>query len=128
MILKKLKTKSNRSLKVIEVIRKAISQVLLQNDLPLEPNFKFPLSVVDVSLSNDLRIAYVYVVTHEDIDEDQIIKRLDKCKSFISAKMNLLIDLKFMPKLIFRNDRQISKHKKINDLLNSQKVREDLNK
>ena len=128
MILKKLKTKSNRSLKVIEVIRKAISQVLLQNDLPLEPNFKFPLSVVDVSLSNDLRIAYVYVVTHEDIDEDQIIKRLDKCKSFISAKMNLLIDLKFMPKLIFRNDRQISKHEKINDLLNSQKVREDLNK
>ena len=128
MILKKLKTKSNRSLKVIEVIRKAISQVLLQNDLPLEPNFKFPLSVVDVSLSNDLRIAYVYVTTHEDIDEDQIIKRLDKCKSFISLKMNLLIDLKFMPKLIFRNDRQISKHKKINDLLNSQKVREDLNK
>ena len=128
MILKKLKTKSNRSLKVIEVIRKAISQVLLQNDLPLEPNFKFPLSVVDVSLSNDLRIAYVYVTTHEDIDEDQIIKRLDKCKSFISAKMNLLIDLKFMPKLIFRNDRQISNHEKINDLLNSQKVREDLNK
>ena len=101
---------------------------MLQNDLPLEPNFKFPLSVVDVSLSNDLRIAYVYVVTHEDIDEDQIIKRLDKCKSFISLKMNLLIDLKFMPKLIFRNDRQISKHEKINDLLNSQKVREDLNK
>ena len=128
MILKKLKTKSNRSLKVIEVIRKAISQVLLQNDLPLELNFKFPLSVVDVSLSNDIRIAYVYVTTHEDIDEDQIIKRLDKCKSFISLKMNLLIDLKFMPKLIFRNDRQISNHEKINDLLNSQKVREDLNK
>ena len=128
MILKKLKNKSNRSLKVVEVIRKAISQVFLQNDLLFEPNFKFPLSVVEVSLSNDLRIAYIYVATHEDIDEDEIIKRLDKCKSSISTKMNLLIDLKFMPKLIFRNDRQISNHEKINDLLNSQKVREDLNK
>ena len=42
--------------------------------------------------------------------------------------MNLLIDLKFMPKLIFRNDKQILSYKKINELLNSKKVQEDLKK
>ena len=128
MILKKQKNKSNRSLKVIEVIKKSISQILLKNDLPLYPNFQFPLSVVSVDLSSDLRIAYIYVSTHEIIDDEEIINRLDSCKKYISSEMNLLVDLKFMPKLIFRNDKQILSHKKINELLNSKKVREDLKK
>tara|TARA_B100001057_G_C22699659_1_gene891158 strand:+ start:144 stop:530 length:387 start_codon:yes stop_codon:yes gene_type:complete len=128
VILRRQKNKSNRSLKVIEVIKKSISQILLKNDLPLNPNFQFPLSVVSVDLSSDLRIAYIYVSTYESIDEEEIIKRLDLCKKYISSKMNLLIDLKFMPKLIFRNDKQILRHKKINELLNSKKVQEDLKK
>ena len=128
MILKKQKNKSNRSLKVIEVIKKSISQILLKNDLPLYPNFQFPLSVVSVDLSSDLRIAYIYVSTHEIIDDEEIINRLDSCKKHISSEMNLLVDLKFMPKLIFRNDKQILSHKKINELLNSKKVQEDLKK
>ena len=128
MILKRQKNKSNRSLKVIEVIKKSISQILLQNDLPLYPNFQFPLSVVSVDLSSDLRIAYIYVSTHEIIDDEEIINRLDSCKKYISSEMNLLVDLKFMPKLIFRNDKQILTHKKINELLNSKKVQEDLKK
>ena len=128
MILKKQKNKSNRSLKVIEVIKKSISQILLKNDLPLYPNFQFPLSVISVDLSSDLRIAYIYVSTHEIIDDEEIINRLDSCKKYISSEMNLLVDLKFMPKLIFRNDKQILSHKKINELLNSKKVQEDLKK
>ena len=128
MILKKQKNKSNRSLKVIEVIKKSISQILLKNDLPLYPNFQFPLSVVSVDLSSDLRIAYIYVSTHEIIDDEEIINRLDSCKKYISSEMNLLVDLKFMPKLIFRNDKQILGYKKINELLNSKKVQEDLKK
>ena len=128
MILKRQKNKSNRSLKVIEVIKKSISQILLKNDLPLNPNFRFPLSVVSVDLSSDLRIAYVYISTHETIDDEEIIKRLESCKKYISAEMNLLVDLKFMPKLIFRNDEHILSFKKINELLNSKKVQEDLKK
>ena len=128
MILKRQKNKSNRSLKVIEVIKKSISQILLKNDLPLNPNFRFPLSVISVDLSSDLRIAYIYVSTHEIIDDEEIINRLDSCKKYISSEMNLLVDLKFMPKLIFRNDEQILNYKKINELLNSKKVQEDLKK
>ena len=128
MILKRKKNKSNRSLKVVEVIRKSISQILLKNDLPLDPNFKFPLSVVTVELSNDLRNAYIYVTTHEDIKSDEIIKRLESCKRFLAIKMNSLIELKFMPKLIFKIDHQISSQKKISELLNTPKVQEDLKK
>ena len=64
----------------------------------------------------------------ETIDDEEIIKRLESCKKYISVEMNLLVDLKFMPKLIFRNDEQILNYKKINELLNSKKVQEDLKK
>ena len=128
MILKRRKSISSRQLKVTNVIRKAISQILLKNDLPLIINFEFPLSVINVEMSSDLRIAYVYVSTHEDIVDHEVIKKLDSCKSFIASKINQNIDLKFTPKIIFRNDKDIDIHEKISKLLNSDKVRMDIKK
>ena len=128
MILKRKKIVSSRQLKVTNVIRKAISETLLKNDLPLIINFEFPLSVINVEMSSDLRIAYVYVSTHEEIVDQEIISRLDSCKSFIASKINKNIDLKFTPKIIFRNDKDIDIHEKIHKLLNDDKVRMDINK
>ena len=128
MILKRKKIVSSRQLRVTNVIRKAISETLLKNELPLPINFKFPLNVINVEMSSDLKIAYVYVSTHEDIEDDEIIKRLNDCKSFISSKINKYLDLKFTPKFIFRNDKDIDIHDKINKLLNSEKVRIDIQK
>ena len=128
MILKRKKIVSSRQLKVTNVIRKAISETLLKNDLPLIINFEFPLSVINVEMSSDLRIAYVYVSTHEEIVDQEIIRRLDSCKSFIANKINKNIDLKFTPKIIFRNDKDIDIHEKIHKLLNDDKVRMDINK
>ena len=51
MILKRKKIVSSRQLKVTNVIRKAISETLLKNDLPLILNFEFPLSVINVEMS-----------------------------------------------------------------------------
>ena len=128
MILKRRKNVSSRQLKVTNVIRKAISETLLKNDLPLIINFEFPLSVINVEMSSDLRIAYVYVSTHEEIVEEEIISRLDSCKSFIASKVNKNVDLKFTPKIIFRNDKDINIHEKIHKLLNEDKVRMDIKK
>ena len=58
MILKKRSEKSNRSNKVSEIIRKAVSEVLVRNELPLDIPFKFPINVVKVEMNSDLKIAY----------------------------------------------------------------------
>ena len=126
MILKRKKPASSRQLKVTNVIRKAISEILLKNELPLIIGFKFPLSVINVEMSSDLRIAYVYISTHENIENKEVVKRLDSCKGFIASKVSNHIDLKFTPKIIFRNDKDIDTHDKINKILNSDKVRMDI--
>ena len=68
MILKRKTEKTSRTHKVSEIIRKAISEVLVKNELPLDTPFEFPINVVKVEMNSDLKIAYVYVVAHEKID------------------------------------------------------------
>ena len=126
MILKRKTEKTSRSSKVSEIIRKAISEVLVKNEMPLDKPFKFPINVVKVKMNSDLKIAYVYVITHEKIDEDEIIFRLNSCKQYLSREVVNLISLKFSPKLIFRNDKSISDITNIEKVLRSEKVLNDL--
>ena len=126
MIIKIIKQKSSRHLRVAEIIKKAVSEVLLKNELPLNPNFQFPLSVVSIEMSPDLRIAYVYVSTHENLEKDEIINRLENCRKYLAKEVNQLINLKFVPKLIYRYDLTIEKYDQISKLLETKKVKSDL--
>ena len=125
MILKRKTEKTSRSFKVSEIIRKAISAVLVRNELPLDEPFDFPINVVKVEMNSDLKIAYVYVVAHETIDETEIVLKLNSCKQYLSREVTSLINLKFSPKLIFRNDKSINEITNIEKLLRSEKVLND---
>ena len=125
MILKRKTEKTGRSHKVSEIIRKAISEVLVKNELPLDTPFEFPINVVKVEMNSDLKIAYVYVVAHETIDETEIILKLNSCKQYLSREVTSLINLKFSPKLVFRNDKSINEITNIEKLLRSEKVLND---
>ncbi len=126
MILKKRPEKSNRSNKVSEIIRKAVSEVLVRNELPLDIPFEFPINVVKVEMNSDLKIAYIYVITHEKIDENEIIEKLNSCKYYLAREVTSLINLKFSPKLVFRNDKIVNEINKIEKVLRSDKVLNDL--
>jgi ribosome-binding factor A len=122
VILKRKTEKTSRSFKVSEIIRKAISEVLIRNEMPLESPFKFPISVVKVEMNSDLKIAYIYVITHEKIQENEIILKLNSCKQYLAKEVTSLIDLKFSPKLIFRNDRSIDEISNIEKILRKEKI------
>ena len=126
MIIKRSKQKSSRHLRVAEIIRKAVSEVLLRNELPLNPNFLFPLSVASVEMSTDLRIAYIYVSTHENLEKDDVINKLESCRKFLAQEVNDLISLKFAPKLIYRYDLALENYDQISKLLKMNKIKDDL--
>ena len=127
MILKRKNEKTSRSSKVSEIIRKAISEVLVRNEMPLDIPFKFPINVVKVEMNSDLKIAYIFVITHEKVDDAEVIARLSSCKRYFAKEVTSLIDLKFSPKLVFRNDKSISEISNIEKVLRSEKVLKDLN-
>ena len=127
MILKRKTEKTSRAHKVSEIVRKAISEVLVRNEMPLDKPFKFPISVVKVEMNSDLRIAYVYIITHENLEKDETILKLNSCKYYLSKEVTSLINLKFSPKLVFRIDRSIDEMSNIEKLLRKEKVLNDLN-
>ena len=126
MILKRKTEKTSRSYKVSEIVRKAVSEVLVKNELPLDTPFEFPINVVKVEMNSDLKIAYIYVVSHEKIDETEIIFKLNSCRKYLSREVTSLINLKFSPKHVFRNDKSINEITNIEKLLRSEKVLNDL--
>jgi len=126
VILKRKTEKTSRSHKVSEIIRKAISEVLVKNELPLDIPFEFPINVIKVEMNSDLKIAYVYVVAHEKIDETETILKLNSCKQYLSREVTSLINLKFSPRLVFRNDKSINEITNIEKLLRSKKVLNDI--
>jgi|TARA_B100000401_G_C52741454_1_gene688583 ribosome-binding factor A len=128
VILKRKTEKTSRSHKVSEIIRKAVSEVLVRNEMPLDAPFKFPISVVKVEMNSDLKIAYIHVITHEKLEDDEIILKLNSCKHYLSRAVTSLINLKFSPKLIFRIDRSIDEMSNIEKVLRKEKVLNDLNK
>ena len=121
MILKRKTEKTSRSHKVSEIVRKAISEVLVKNELPLDTPFEFPINVVKVEMNSDLKIAYVY----DKINDTETILKLNSCKQYLSREVATLIDLKFSPKLVFRNDKSINEITNIEKLLRSEKVLND---
>ena len=126
MILKRKTQKTSRSHKVSEIIRKAISEVLVKNELPLDTPFELPINVIKVEMNSDLKIAYIYVITHEKIDENEIIVKLNSCKQYLAREVTSLINLKFSPKLVFRNDKSINEISNLEKLLRSKKILNDL--
>ena len=128
MIIKKKYNQSNRHFKVTENIKKSISEILLRNELPIETSFNFPLTVIEVKMSDDIRHAYVYISTHETFEEKEILQNLKDSSHYIAKEMNKLVSMKFLPRLIFRFDKTSKNFEKIAELLNSEKVREDLKK
>jgi len=128
VILKKKFNQSNRHFKVTENIKKSISEILLKNNLPIDQSFNLPLTVTEVKMSEDIRTAYVYVSSHDDLEEQVVLTRLKESTYYIAKEMAKIVSMKFLPKLIFRIDSLSENYEKISQILNSEKVRQDLKK
>ena len=126
MIIKRKNERSSRSFRVSELIRKSISKVLVKNELPLDEPFKFPISVTKVEMNSDLKIAYIYVTSHDEINKKDMIQRLNLCKHYLSREITNYISLKYSPKLLFRYDESLLNLLKIEELLQSEKVLKDI--
>ena len=67
-------------------------------------------------------------ICHHCSFEKEILIKLEECKKYIANEVVKLIDLKFSPKLIFRNDVTIDQVHRIDQILNSEKVLLDTQK
>jgi ribosome-binding factor A len=117
---------SQRMLRVAELIRHAMAELLTRgaiNDPVLEGHV---VTVPRVKMSPDLKLASVYVMPLGGKDANDVIAALDRHKKYLRTEIAHRINLKFAPEIRFKIDDSFDNVAKIDALLNTDKVKQDL--
>ena len=122
----KPKGPSQRQLRVGELIRHAISNLLSRGAIHDDTVAGAMITVPEVRMSPDLKIATVYVIPLGGGNEETIIKALAANKKFIRGEVARAVNLKFAPDLRFRKDASFDEGMRIDALLASERVRRDV--
>ena len=114
-------------LRVGEQVRAAITQVLQRGEVRDDLIERTVISVSEVRMSTDLRVATAYVTPLGVADHAQVIEALNRHAKYIRGRIGgALRQLKYMPEVRFRDDTSFDNYKKIDELLRSPEVSRDL--
>lgn len=117
---------SQRQLKVGELIRHALAEIFSRGDVMDDVIARHSLTVPEVRMSPDLKIATCYVMPLGGGEANEVVKHLEQHKRFLRGEVAKRVDLKFMPELRFREDTTFEASSRIDALLASPQVARDL--
>ncbi|HSD93528.1 MAG TPA: 30S ribosome-binding factor RbfA [Methyloceanibacter sp.] len=117
---------SQRQLKVGELIRHALAEILARGDISDEILERHSLTVPEVRMTPDLKLATVYVLPLGGGEAEEAVAHLDKHKRYLRGLLAKRINMKFMPELRFKVDTSFEASARIDELLASPKVARDL--
>ena len=120
------KMPSQRQLRVGEIIRRALSECLTRGDVRDPLLEQSVVSISEVKMSPDLKIATVYIAPLGPQDIPAIVKALAENAGFLRGKIGKSLALKFTPKLRFMADNSFDEYAKVDALLRSPTVVRDL--
>jgi len=119
---------SQRQLRIGEIVRHKLAEMLARGDIHDDVIASHVITVPEVRLSSDLKLATAYVITLGDSDTDAVIEALNRNKRYIRAEVAQAVNLKFAPDIRFRRDETFEEASRIDQLLASAKVRQDVEK
>jgi len=122
---------SQRQLRVGEQVRHALTDILQRGEIRDEVLETVLVSISEVRMSPDLKIATAFVSLigeAPDAQDDQaVIKALARNAKFIRGRVSgALRQLKYMPEFRFRLDTSYDNMARIDELLRSPQVARDL--
>ncbi|MDG4892005.1 MULTISPECIES: 30S ribosome-binding factor RbfA [unclassified Mesorhizobium] len=118
---------SQRMLRVGEQVRHALSETLQRGEI-IDPVIENSVvSVSEVRMSPDLKIATAFVSPLGAGDDNAVVEALNRHAKFIRGRASgALRQMKYMPEFRFRLDTSFDNFAKINELLKSPEVARDL--
>jgi ribosome-binding factor A len=117
---------SQRQQRVAELIRHALAEVLSRGDIQDDVLTRNVITIPEVRMSPDLKLATAYVMPLGGKDEDAVIKALEKNKKHLRQEVARRVNLKFAPDLRFRRDESFDEAARIDALLRSERVARDV--
>ncbi|MEJ8572736.1 30S ribosome-binding factor RbfA [Microbaculum marinum] len=120
------KPPSQRQLRVGEMLRHALAEILQRGDIA-DPVLEVAVvTVPEVRATPDLRHATAFVMPLGGQHVDEVIAALNRNRKFIRGELAHKVTLKYMPDLTFEIDRSFDEGDRIDQLLRSPEVARDL--
>ncbi len=117
---------SQRQQRVAELVRHAIAEVLARGDIQDPVLAGHVITVPEVRMSPDLKLATAYVMPLGGRDEAEVVKALDANRKALRQEVARRVNLKFAPELRFRRDETFDEAARIDALLRTDRVRRDV--
>ena len=121
-----MKGPSQRALRAGELIRHAVAEILSRGDVHDPVIETHLITVPEVRLSPDLRLATVYIMPLGGQDAAAVLDALERNKRYLRGEIAHRVNLKFAPDIRFRLDDQFAEAERIERLLRTPQVRRDL--
>ena len=118
---------SQRQLRVGELIRRALSEILMQGIIHDPDLNRISVTVSEVTASPDLKIATAYVCPLGGQGGKDLIALLAKNKSEIRRSISKKLTLKYTPDLRFRIDETFDRMDETRRLFSEENIKRDLN-
>ena len=117
---------SQRQLRVGEVIRHTVADLLARGEVHDPVIEAHIVTVPEVRMSPDLRLATIYVMPLGGKDEQKVVAALERNKKYLRGEIARRVNLKFAPDLRFRLDERFDEAERIEKLLRTPEVLRDL--
>jgi ribosome-binding factor A len=127
--MRKAETQEGRSVRLLRVgeqVRHVLSEVLARGDVHDETLQSYLVSVTEVRMSPDLRHATVFVKPLLGQDEDVVLKALRTNTAYLQSEVARRVNTKYAAKLKFLADESFDEGGKIDAILRSDHVAQDL--
>jgi ribosome-binding factor A len=119
---------SQRMLRVGEQIRHVVAELLARGEIHDEVIASHVITITQVRMSTDLRLATAFVMPLGGRDTAEVIEALEKNRRYIRGQIAQTLDLQFSPDIRFKDDNTFEEAMRIDMLLASPKVRQDTEK
>ncbi len=108
---------SHRILRVNELIKREISEIIQQLDWSENGLENLALTITEVECSRDIRIARVFFIPVGRKNSKQIEEALEGKKNIIRRHLGKKVHLKYVPELRFIEDNSFEEFRKTSELL-----------
>ena len=119
---------SQRQQRVAELVRHALAEVLSRGDLRDDVLTSHVVTIPEVRMSPDLKLATAYVMPLGGKDEGAVVAALERNRKALRQEVARRVNLKFAPELRFRRDESFDEAARIDALLRTEKVARDTRK
>ncbi len=117
---------SQRQLRVGELIRHELANMLSRGEVHDPVIEAHLITVPEVRMSPDLRLATIYIMPLGGRDEKDVLAALDRNKRYVRGEIARRVNLKFAPEIRFRIDERFDEAERIEKLLRTPDVQRDL--